>query len=298
MKNFISIGTFDGVHKGHRKLLETLDSKAEKANMASLVLYFPLSPKDTFKNEKNMTMITLPNERENLIESLGIDRVQKLNFDRKFSKIQAEDFFNRILLEKYHMQGLIVGKDFAFGKNREGHIPFLRKKCRELNIPLSIMPFYCHKGHKISSSVIKPLLKEGHIEEVNRMLGYDYKVEGKIVKGKSFGRKIGFPTINLSVDKRKILPTGVFIVRATHEGKRHLGVCNIGFRPTLNPIKGDVPIVEIHLLGFSKTLTKGNFRFEILSKIRNEKKFRSHKELTTAISNDVDFLKHHSKRYF
>ncbi|MCX5782988.1 MAG: riboflavin biosynthesis protein RibF [Elusimicrobia bacterium] len=284
--NFIAAGTFDGVHKGHAQILRELVKSARTGGMESLVLYFTFPPKASISGQTKQTLITLPSEREKLLRSFGIGGVKKLDFN-VLGEMSAEKFFTRVMLKKYKMGGILAGQDFAFGKNREGHLDFLRRECARHGIKLKILPFIkCHK-HKISSSVIRLLLHEGHVETAAQLLGRPYLISGKVVRGAGLGRKLGFPTANLNVDPRKILPRGVFAVKVRLNKKTYNAVANIGFRPTINPIHKDLPLVEVHLLNFSADIYGQTLAIEFISKIRGEKKFPNLDSLKKNIARDI-----------
>ena len=207
-KNYITIGTFDGVHAGHRFLLNELEMQAAKARLKPLVLYFPLPPKTLLGDKPEMTVLTLPDEKKRYFRELGA-RAQALDFTT-CRKMSAEKFFKDILLKQFDMGGLIVGADFALGKDREAGADWLRACCEAKKIPFETARFYKTGTQKISSSLIRKTLASGDIEGANLLLGRPYEVTGKVVKGKQLGRTLGFPTANLDKGHDKVLGLGVF----------------------------------------------------------------------------------------
>ena len=182
------------------------------------------------------------------------------------------------------MGAIIVGKDFAFGKNRQGNIPFLREKCKQNNIQLFVIDFEEEGQSKISSSRLRIALKNGEIAALNKMLGRPFALEGKVIYGNQLGRKIGFPTANLDIKKEQILPRGVFAVLVYIGGKKYKGICNIGLKPTV-AVNG-LPTVEVFIFDFNKNIYGQILRVEFVQKIRNEKKFNGLDELTKQINTD------------
>jgi len=285
MKNFLAVGTFDGVHAGHRRLLSELRRTAEKRGLKSLAVYFPLPPKAVLSGQTRGCLLTLPKEREKLILSCGV-AAGAFDFTRETANMSREEFFSEILLKKFAMAGLVAGQDFAFGRGRSGHLDFLRSRCLEEGVELHILPFVADEGHKISSSVLRRIVGEGHLEKASAELGRNYSVSGKVVRGLGLGRKLGFPTANLEVDQRKIIPRGVFAGRAFVSEKAFRAVINVGFRPTLSPRQNE-PLAEAHLLNFDRDIYSRTITVEFERKIRAEKKFANLDELKEAITTDV-----------
>jgi len=269
--NFITLGTFDGVHLGHRRLLGELACMARISAMKSLVLYFTEPPRAVLSGCKTASLLTLPHEREKLILSCGPDAAAPLKCDRRFLAQSPETFFKRQLLGRYKAGALLVGRDFAFGKNRAGHLDFLRRACLKERIPLFVHPFICSQGRKISSSGLRLLVKEGKLDEAASQLGRYYSAGGKIVHGQGLGRKLGFPTANLDVDPRKLLPSGVFAAHARLGDSVFAAVVNVGQRPTLD--KPGPLLLEAHLLDFSRNIYGRVLEVEFVSRLRHEMKF-------------------------
>jgi len=282
---FVTVGSFDGVHLGHAALLARLAKSARTHKMPSLAVYFPLPPKVVFSGKTDACLLTLPAERERLIRACGADRATPLEFTKELAAMSHRDFFYDILLGRFGARGLIVGHDFAFGHERGGHLDFLRQECAKNSIPLEIVSFETHDGHKVSSSHIRTLLSEGAVSEAAVWLGRPYAAEGVIVKGEGLGRRLGYPTANVSADPRQLLPRGVYCVRAMLGRESFPAVANIGARPTVSD-SGRITL-EVHLLDFSRDIYGKNMRVEFVSRIRAEKKFNSHSELCGAISHDV-----------
>ncbi len=284
MKNFITIGTFDGVHTGHRFLINQLEMLAAKNRQKPLVLYFPLPPKTLLGIKPEMTVLTLPKEKKLYLRELGTP-AELLDF-AKCRNMRAEKFFKEILLKKYNMGGLLVGADFALGKDRHAGVDWLAAQCQQLNIPFEIVRFYKTGTQKISSSLIRKTLAAGDIARTNTLLGRPYELTGKVVKGHQLGRKLGFPTANLNTGIYKILPLGVFAVKVRVGEQLYDGFCNIGFRPTVNPINGSLPLVEVNIFDFDEDIYGKNITVWFADKLRNETKFDTLPALVAQLKQD------------
>ena len=282
-KKFITIGTFDGVHLGHKFIFDMLRKLAAKNNMTPLILTFDFAPKLLKNNDTKNKVLTLPDEKLSLLKQENCE-VKKLDFE-KIKNLTCQEFFD-ILIKDYKMGGILAGEDFAFGKDRLGKKDFLQKACAENNIICSYQNFVQNKeGHKISSSLIRKFLELGEVSTAAKLLGHFYTLKGLIVKGQQLGRQMGFATANLKIDTCKILPKGVFAVKVFLEGKEYKGVCNIGLRPTVE--KNGQPLCEVHILNFNRDIYGKILQIALVAKIRGEKKFDSLGELTQQINKDT-----------
>lgn len=278
-KTFITIGTFDGVHRGHKKLFTLLKHEAKKLGLSPLALVFQIPPKNILNNKLEQSVLIDLKQKKELLKEI---KTVYLDFN-KIKNLSAESFFD-LLIKKYKMGAIIVGKDFAFGKNRQGNISFLREKCKQNNIQLFVIDFEEEGQSKISSSRLRAALKAGEISSFNKMLGRPFALEGKIIKGNQLGRKIGFPTANLDISGEQILPRGVFAVLVYLSGKKYKGICNIGVKPTV--AINSLPTVETFIFDFDKDIYGKILRVEFLQKIRDEKRFSGLDELTEQINQD------------
>ena len=285
-KHFITVGTFDGVHLGHRKLFSRLEQLAVLHQMKPLVLYFPYPPKTLLAPRPEMTVLSTPPEKEALLKhSLDLP-AQALNF-QAYREYSPEAFFKKVLLEKYNCGGLLAGPDFAFGKNRAGNDAFLEQKCAQNALPFEVMPFYdAPDGTKISSSLIRKTLAGGDVAKANAMLGRRYSLQGRVVSGQKLGRKLGFPTANLDINFYKLLPLGVFAVKVRVGRHFYRGICNIGFRPTVNTIHSFIPLTEVHILDFHRSIYGRNIEVYFYDKIRGETKFDGLDSLKAQLTRD------------
>ncbi len=285
MKNFITIGTFDGVHQGHQHLFNLLEARAALHRAKPLVLYFPLPPKTLQSPRPEMTVLTLPDEKKSLFKTLGL-RTDVLDF-MQVRTLSAQQFFNR-LLHHFNCAGLLIGADFAFGKNREGSAVFLREACAQRNIPFEVLSFYKDGCDKISSSLIRKLLAQGNIEHANSLLGRPYELTGRVISGHKLGRRLGYPTANLDTGIYKILPLGVFAVKVRVGTKIYDGFCNIGFRPTVNTLDTILPLVEVHIFNFNQSIYGRKITIWFFQKIRNETKFDGLEALKAQLAQDKE----------
>ncbi len=283
MKHLLTIGTFDGIHLGHQHLFNMLETRAARHQLQARVLYFPLPPKTLLSPRPEMTVLTLPEEKKALFKKLGVP-AQALDF-RNVRNLSPRQFFSR-LLHRYHCAGLLVGADFAFGKNREGSAVFLREACAQHNIPFDVLPFYNDGNEKISSSLIRKLLAQGNIPRASALLGRPYELTGRVVTGHKLGRKLGFPTANLDTGIYKILPLGVFAVKVRVGTKMYDGFCNIGFRPTVNTLDTLLPLVEVHIFDFKQSIYGRKITVWFYEKLRNEQKFDGLEALKTQLLQD------------
>ncbi len=290
MKNFITIGTFDGVHRGHQHLFNLLETRAALHRAKPLVLYFTLPPKTLQAPHPEMTILSMPDEKKRLFKKMGL-RTEVLDFTQVRS-LSAQQFFNR-LLNHFQCAGLLVGADFAFGKNREGSAVFLREACGHKNIPFEVVPFYKEGYEKISSSLIRKLLAQGNIAQANAFLGHPYELTGRVISGHKLGRKLGYPTANLDTGIYKILPLGVFAVKVRVGTKIYDGFCNIGFRPTVNTLNTILPLVEVHIFNFKQSIYGRKITIWFFQKLRDEIKFNSLEELKSQLTRD----KHQAAQY-
>lgn len=284
MKNCITIGTFDGVHTGHRFLLNQLEMEAAKHRLKPLVLYFPIPPKTLLSDKPEMTVLTSPAEKKRYLRELSVP-AKTLDF-AKCRTMSAVKFFNDILVKQYNMGGLLIGADFALGKGRQAGADWLKTQCEKLNLPFEIVRFYKTGTQKISSSLIRKTLACGDIEQANLLLGRPYEITGKVIKGKQLGRTLGFPTANLDTGIYKILPLGVFAVKVQVGEHLYDGFCNIGFRPTVNSINGILPLVEVHIFNFNADIYGKNITIWFAGKLRDETKFDTLPALVAQLKKD------------
>lgn len=293
MSVFLTIGTYDGVHLGHQKIINALIRESLKRGLNSALAYFPSPPRFFFSGETVNCLITLPEEREKLLRKLRVENITKVPFDSVLAEMSAEKFFNDIILKGHDAAGLCVGRDFAFGKNRRGNAEFLMKHCAAAGIRFKAMSFVTFGGHKVSSSLIRTFLRNGRVEEANKCLGWNYTVSGKVVKGEGIGRRLGFPTANIDAHPAKILPPGIFAARVRLDKGVFHGVVNVGHRPTVDSLDGCL-LLEVHILDFDRDIYGRKLEVEFIRHLRSERKFKSKEALQRQILQDIRI----ARKYF
>lgn len=305
-RRVITIGSFDGVHRGHAAVLRETVRHARRMGGQSLAISFNVPPRMILHETIEVELLTTPEERRLLIQNLGVDEVCFLKFSKIFSRKTPRSFFDNVLIKEFSAAGLVVGPDFRFGHNRTGD-PRDLARWGEGKIPLWPVPFAKSHDHKISSGHIRHLLKEGDLDTAETELGHRYFAVGTVIHGQGLGRRIGFPTLNLAVEKGKVLPPGVYAVRVfkgsyspawspkifkfsktAKEKKPHWpGVCNIGVRPTVTSGKGPLSF-EIHLLDVPPPAFESHpLWVEFVTKLREEKRFSSLNDLKSQIKHDI-----------
>jgi len=281
----LTIGVFDGVHLGHRHLISNLVELAHKQNLLSGVITFRQHPRELLSPHNILPYLTTIIEREQLLKKEGIDTVVVLPFDRDLSRLSARDFVS--LLKKHlRMRGLVIGPDFALGKNREGNVTALSSLGKEMDFTVTIVPPKIINGETVSSTIIRNALAEGDIDKVTRLLGRPFSLQDKVIPGEHRGVKLGFPTANMSIDsKRAIPPDGVYATLVYIDGQRYQAITNIGKRPTFG--EEDERIIESHILNYHQNLYGKEFKIEIIQRLRAEKRFNNIEELKKQIAEDV-----------
>jgi riboflavin kinase/FMN adenylyltransferase len=282
----LTIGSYDGVHKGHLQIISELKKISYSLNLKSALVYFPIPPKFVIANKIENSLITTSLERKEIIKETGIDEVYELNFTRDIYLMSASDFFNNFIINKYKAKALVVGRDFAVGYNRAGDTDFLKKMCEKNGILFKVIDYFKVNGHKVSSSLIRNMLSTGKVSDASDLLSRYYFVNGIVVKGAGMGRKLGYPTANLDVDKYKILPRGVYTSRVLIDGIYYNAVSFIGHRYTLGTL-GLKLIMETHILDFDMDIYGKNLKVFFISKIRDEIKFKNPLELVEKIRDDI-----------
>ncbi len=281
MKKVITIGTFDGVHKGHQTILNTLVKTAKKENLASLVISFEKPVKQV------SGLVTTTKEKIEYLSSFAVDEILLFPVNKKIISMPAEKFFKDVLIKKLNVAHLVVGYDCTFGKDRKGNVAWLKKNAGKYGVSLTIVKPVKIKNKIVSSSLIRELVEKNDIASVNKMLARPFSFEGEHIAGNRIGRKLGFPTINVKVDKNKLLPKGVFACSVIDKNLNiYRGVLNIGIRPSLKLKKHNLSI-EIHLLNFSGKWHSKKLTVCINKFIRCEQKFKNLEDLKKAILSDI-----------
>ncbi|HET6400223.1 MAG TPA: bifunctional riboflavin kinase/FAD synthetase [Candidatus Kapabacteria bacterium] len=291
-KTITTQGSYDGVHLGHRRILERLRARKKEFGLdRSLLLTFHPHPQEVLrKSGSPVELLTTIDERLELLEKQGIDEVVVIEFTREFSQTSYLDFFRKTIVEALGSRAMVVGFNHAFGKNREGDADHLKKIAREMDILVEEIPPVTVGSISISSSKIRLALKTGDMVNANAWLGRPYPLTGRVVHGDSLGKTLGFPTANLEIDPVKLIPAdGVYAARAVIRGKNYLAALSIGSKPTIRP-DGE-RTVEALLLDFDGDLYSEELRVECLGFLRPQEAFSSLDELKQAIGRDVAVIR-------
>ena len=289
-KSILTIGTFDGVHIGHQKIIRSLVSRAkEKKLQANLLTFFP-HPRMILQKETKIKLIDTQKEKESILKSLGIDNLIIHPFSKDFSKLSAREFIRDLLVEKLGISSLYIGYDHRFGKNREATVENLVEFGKIYDFEVITIPAQDVSLITVSSTKIRKAIEKSEFEKVNQFLGRPFEVNGTIIKGDGLGRTIGFPTANLEVDEEyKLIPKkGVYLVKVFFKENKYLGMMNIGNRPTID---GGNQTQEVHLFDFNQSIYGDTIKVCFLKKIRNEKKFDSLEELKKQLLKDQEICK-------
>lgn len=273
-KTILTLGTFDGVHFGHKKILEKVTQNTENEKYESLVLTFFPHPRMVLQDNSDIKMLNTIDEKIELLDKIGIQNLVIHPFDERFSRLTAEEFVKDILVDQFNIHKIIIGHDHRFGRNRTANIDDLKAFGLQYDFEVEEISAQEIKEVSVSSTKIRHALLDGNVALANEYLGYDYSLTGIIAKGKQLGRTIGFPTANLKLEENfKLIPkNGVYIVRSIIDSKTVLGMMNIGFNPTVD---GKNQTIEINYFDFNEDLYDQKITVSILQRIRSEEKFGS-----------------------
>ena len=285
-KSWVTVGAFDGVHRGHQQLVRHLVEQAHRDNSPAAVITFHPHPAIFFGRVAQGYTLTAPEEREALLRSLGVDEVVTLQFNAELANLTALNFMQQ-LRDHLGLSHLLIGFNFALGRDRTGDLDSLQQFGKYLNYKVEVVHPVKIDGDVISSSFIRNLLQEGQLKQANAMLGRPYSLEGKVIHGEHRGNQLGFPTANLEIAPERLLPIrGVYASRGQVGGKTYMAVTNIGVRPTFkNPL--DSPRVEPHLLDLKEDLYGKNLKIELLEYLRPEQTFESPAALIEQVNRDI-----------
>jgi riboflavin kinase/FMN adenylyltransferase len=283
--SYVTIGTFDGVHIGHQKVLKKLVKSAKKNNASPILLTFFPHPRMVLQKEIGIKLINTIDERIKLLEKTGIETLVIYPFNEEFANQTALHFVRNILVNKLNIKKLFIGYDHRFGKNREGDFEHLKEYGHTYNFNVKEISKLDINNIGVSSTKIRNAIENGDILKANKYLGYHFMLTGKVVEGRNLGEKIGFPTANLNIkESYKLLPkTGAYIVKSNIDDEVVFGMMNIGYRPTL---KGKHQTIEIHFFNFNKNLYHNTIQVEILNFLREEQKFESVQNLKNQLKTD------------
>ncbi len=291
-ETYVTIGTFDGVHIGHQKILENLVNQAKKDNKKSVLLTFFPHPRMVLQKEVSIKLINTIKERSALLKKTGLDYLIIHPFSKDFSRLTALDFVRDILVNSLKTSKLIIGYDHHFGKNREGNIEQLTEYSYLYDFSVEEIPAQDIDSISVSSTKIRKALSGGELKTANKYLGYNFSLTGTVVKGNRLGNTIGFPTANISIEEDyKLIPkTGVYVVMSVIDTKTVYGMMNIGNRPTVN---GGNQTIEVNFFDFNEDLYGKTLTIDLLYFLRDEQKYESIDKLTSQLKQD----KQNAKRF-
>ena len=281
----VTIGTFDGVHIGHQKIIKKLTKRASEKNLNSVVLTFFPHPRMVLRQNSDIRLLNTIAERKEILAALGLDYIYVQEFTKDFSELSAHEFVKTVLVDKLHIKHVIVGYDHHFGKDRSANIDDLKRFGAEFDFQVEEISAQDVEDVAVSSTKIRSSLKSGDIKTANIFLGYHYYINGTVVRGKGFGKKMEFPTANIRVDEiYKLIPkNGVYAVSSSYEGKPIYGMMNIGVNPTF---EGDKKTIEAHFFDFNEDLYDQHLKIVFLDRLRDERKFESVDALIAQLRQD------------
>lgn len=274
----VVLGVFDGLHRGHIRILKELTRYAKQVKGKSVVITFSPHP------QGELHLYSL-GRRIRLFEKIGIDICVVIRFTPSFARVSASEFIDNYLIKKIHPYSIFVGKNFTFGKGGRGKPSLLKKYAKRYNVKLKIFPICKIKGKSISSTYIRRLILTGQLSEAARFLGRPVSILGTVVKGSNLARYLGFPTANIKAHHEVSPPAGVYMVRVNLDNKTFNGICYIGSRPTFKT--HNAKHIEVHIFRFNKNIYARDLEIQFIKKIREERKFKSARQLTEQIKKDI-----------
>jgi riboflavin kinase/FMN adenylyltransferase len=281
----VAIGNFDGVHIGHQMIFRRASAYACENGGTSVAFTFEPHPLKIIAPSRVPPLLTTFRKKMGLIEACGIDRVICAEFDRQFADQRPREFAGNILSEKIGAREVVVGFDYAFGRGREGTVPYLRKMGEEFGFRVHVVEPIEHQGRLVSSSYVRELIEDGEVKAAAGFLGRPYSIEGPVVHGHKTGGAIGVPTANIDTGRMQVPGNGVYAVRVRHRGRVQDGVANVGFNPTFHR---DRLSVEVHIFDFEEKIYGQEIEVEFVDRIRSETEFASADDLVRQIARDIE----------
>ena len=290
----ITIGTFDGIHIGHQKILKRVVTLAKKQDLEPVVLTLFPHPRMVLQKDNSIKLLNTIDERVKLLKSFGINDVIVKKFTKEFANLSAKDYVKKILIDELNTKQIVIGYDHHFGKNRKANIKDLKEFSQLYNFKVEEISAQDIEDVTISSTKIRNALDKGEVALANSFLGYSYFITGTVIKGKGLGRTIDFPTANIYIKETyKLIPNdGVYIVKSKIEDKTIFGMMNIGTNPTVN---GKTRSIEVHFFDFNADIYNSELKIEFLKRLRSEQKFKNIKALKNQLTKDketaLEFIK-------
>lgn len=281
----VTVGTFDGLHCGHKTILDRLKIKAKELNSKSVVFTFWPHPRFVLGTIDGLELLSTIEDKAKILDDYGIDYLVTVEFTKEFASQTSYEFVKNILVNSLHVKHLVLGYDHHFGKNREGRFDKLAECANEFGFTIEQVSALSSNSENISSTKIRNALKQGDIVKANKYLGYNYPLSGKVIKGDAIGRKIGFPTANIEWESYKLIPlNGVYAVKVIYNSITYKAMLNIGVKPTVNNL--NKISIEVNIFNFDKNIYGEKITIEFIEKIRNEQKFSNIEALKVQLTKD------------
>jgi len=284
---FLAIGVFDGVHRGHQAVISTSATHARAASGTPVVVTFDPHPEKVLRPEAAPHLLSATQHKIALIRALGVEHLLIINFDKQFAATEPEDFVQQLVTHSKPLREICVGHEWSFGKKRRGNLDLLKKLGVNSNFDVVGIPPVKINGAVVSSTAIRQAIESGDFARAAEMLGHEYTILGKVTRGDNLGKKIGFPTANLSAHSEQFPPNGVYAAEARIDGELHRGVINLGIRPTVSSGKSE-RVQEIYLFDFDRDIYGRDVEVRFLKFLRPEKKFENLDALVYQIRQDVE----------
>ncbi len=284
-QSVVTIGTFDGVHVGHQRILRRVLEKARARNLPAVVFSFEPTPGEFFSRGTPPARLTRFREKFEALEQFGVDWLCCPPFDAGMEALGPDEFIEHLLVERLGVKYLVVGDDFRFAKNRRGTIDSLRDGGKQLGFSVEQVPSVLEEGHRVSSTKIRELLADGELDRAKKLLGRYYRMTGRVIDGQKLGKQLGFPTANVNLSRAASPIGGIFAVRVDGLGSALLnGVASIGTRPTVDGVE---PVLEVHIFDFDQDIYGAYIQVEFIAKLREEVKFPDLRSLTEQMHIDA-----------
>ena len=283
----VTVGTFDGVHVGHKKIIDKIVANATANDLKSTILTFFPHPRMVLQQASDLKLLNTLEEKISILKETGLDQLIIHPFTKEFSRLTAEEYVKEVLVESINAKKVIIGYDHRFGRNRTATIDYLIKFGEKYKFDVEQISVEEVNEVSVSSTKIRVALEEGNIKTANTFLGYSYMLTGIITKGKGLGKQIDFPTANIHIkEEYKLIPKiGVYVVKSEYNNKTIYGMMNIGYNPTVN---GEKKTIEVHFLDFDEDLYDKEIRVELLERLRDEKRFDSIEDLKKQLIKDKE----------
>jgi riboflavin kinase/FMN adenylyltransferase len=281
----VTIGNYDGVHRGHQHMIAAVRAKATEFDLPATVITFEPTPREFFEGDAAPSRLTRLREKLEALWQYGVDRVVVLRFDRRMQSMSAADFVDRLLVRGLGIRHIVVGHDFHFARRREGTIDTLREAGARHGFGVEEVGQFLLDGERVSSSLVREALNRGDLDRATELLGRPYRIAGRVRRGRRLGRTLGFPTANLALHRKVVPLWGIFAVRVSGAGlTHHAAVASLGTRPTVN---GTDPLLEVHLFDFDGDLYGRYLDVDFVARLRDEKKFPSVEALVEQMHRDA-----------